>query len=41
MKKMPGLSQLEEVRSWNCAVFENITSCNLSVDSGTAKYVIY
>jgi hypothetical protein len=40
MKKLFGVSQLEEARSWDCAVL-NITSCNLSVDSGTAKHVIF
>jgi hypothetical protein len=39
MTKLFGLSQLEEARSCDCAV--NITNCNQSADSGTAKYVIF
>jgi hypothetical protein len=40
MKKLFGVSQLEEARSWDCAV-QKITSYNLLVDSGTAKYAIF
>jgi hypothetical protein len=40
MKKLLGLSQLEEARSWDYAVL-NITSYNLLVGSGTANYVIF
>jgi hypothetical protein len=40
MKKLFGLSCPEEVRRQD-ALIENITSRNLSVDSGTKKYVIF
>jgi hypothetical protein len=40
MEKLFGLRQLEEARSRLFAV-QTITSCNLSVDYGTAKYVIF
>jgi hypothetical protein len=40
MKELFGDAQLDEVRS--CASpIKNITSWNLSVDSGTKKYVIF
>jgi hypothetical protein len=40
MKKLFGLENPEEARGFSCAVL-NITSCNRSVGSGTAKYVIF
>jgi hypothetical protein len=40
MKKLFGLSFPEEVRRQDAPI-KNITSCNLSVDSGTKKYVIF
>ena len=40
MKKLFGLWKLKEARSFHAPV-KNITSCNLSVDYGTAKYVIF
>jgi hypothetical protein len=44
MKKLFGVAQLEEARSCasSCASsIKNMTSRNLSVDSGTKKYVIF
>jgi hypothetical protein len=40
MKKLLGLSCPEEVRRQD-ALIKNITSCYLSVESGTKKYVIF
>jgi hypothetical protein len=42
MKKLLGLSCPEVVRRQDAPIKNiNITSCNLSVDSGTKKYVIF
>jgi hypothetical protein len=40
MKKLFGLSCPEEARRQDEPI-QNITSCNRSADSGTAKYVIF
>jgi len=40
MKKLFGLSQLEEARSWDCA-YLNIKSCYRLVIYGTSKYLIF
>jgi hypothetical protein len=40
MKKLFGAWNPEEARRFNAPI-QNITSCNLSVDSGTARYVIF
>jgi len=40
MKKNFGAWNLEETRRFHAPIL-NITSCNLSVDSGTARYVIF
>jgi len=40
MKKLFGVAQLEEARSCASSI-KNMTSLNLSVDSGTKKYVIF
>jgi hypothetical protein len=40
MKQLFGDAQLEEARSCASPV-QNITSCNRTVDSCTAKYVIF
>jgi hypothetical protein len=39
MKKLFGLSSPEEARRQDAPI-KNITSCNVSVDSGTKNYVI-
>jgi hypothetical protein len=39
MKTLLGLWRLEEVRGRHAPV-QNITSCNLSVNSGTKEYVV-
>jgi hypothetical protein len=40
MKKLFGMSCPEEARRQDAPI-KNITSYNLSVDSGTARYVIF
>jgi hypothetical protein len=40
MKKLFGLSSPEEARGQDVSI-KNITSCNLSVDYGTEKYLIF
>jgi hypothetical protein len=40
MKKLFGLSSPEEARRQDAPI-QNTSSCNLLVDSGTKKYVIF
>jgi hypothetical protein len=40
MKKLFGLSSPKEARRQDAPI-KSITSCNLSADSGTKKYVIF
>jgi hypothetical protein len=41
MKKLLGLQLPEEARGRKAPVQKNITKYNISVDSGTKKYVIF